>query len=121
MDDKNKPIDKKILVDDEEVETREVTSRIFGENENTFDYDEELENWFTHHPPQNDEQIAKYQRVREAGKFAAYVIRNNTPRSADQTAALRKLREAVMTANAAIACNDKEFINDGSALIPPIT
>ena len=31
----------------------------------------------------------------------------NTPASADQTAAIRLIREAVMTANAAIACDGK--------------
>jgi len=66
---------------------------------------DELRNWFTYHAPKPD-QIDRYQRIRdEALKFAS-VIKSNTPPCADQTAALRKLRECVMTANAAIACNE---------------
>jgi len=34
----------------------------------------------------------------------ALVILEHTPPSADQSAAIRKVREAVMTANASIAC-----------------
>lgn len=68
--------------------------------------DETLVNWFTHHPPSSD-QITQHQAVRDAGLALARVIVANTPSSADQTAAIRKVREAVMTANAAIACGGK--------------
>lgn len=64
---------------------------------------EQLENWFTYHSPNADQEQA-YQDIREAGMNLASVIVARTPTSADQTAALRKVREAVMTANAAIAC-----------------
>lgn len=66
--------------------------------------DDDIENWFTYHSP-NSEQLPKYQAIREAGKNLATVILDNTPTTADQTAAIRKVREAVMTANAAIACD----------------
>lgn len=46
--------------------------------------------------------------IREAGRQLAEVILNNTPANADQSAAIRKVREAVMTANAAIAMTVKE-------------
>jgi len=59
--------------------------------------------WFTYHPPSPDD-AAKYLLIRDAALEFATVIRDNTPESPDQTAALRKIREAVMTANAAIAC-----------------
>lgn len=62
-----------------------------------------LENWFTYHAP-TSEQIPSYQAIREAGLAFAEVILANTPPSADQTAAIRKIREAVFTANASIAC-----------------
>lgn len=65
---------------------------------------EKLDNWFTHHPPEGPEQIEKYKEIREAGKAFAEVLVECTPPSADQSAAIRKVREAVMTANAAIAC-----------------
>lgn len=65
---------------------------------------EQLENWFTHHDP-TYEQTPKYESIRAAGLNLAEVILDNTLPSADQSAAIRKVREAVMTANAAIACN----------------
>jgi len=63
----------------------------------------DLENWFTHHPP-TDGQIPKYTRIREAGLVFARTVLTSTPEGPDQTTAIRKIREAVMTANAAIAC-----------------
>ena len=67
---------------------------------------EEIENWFTYHSPDEAQQVA-YRAIREKAKEMAQVIVNNTPPSADQTAAIRHLRTAVMTANAAIACQGK--------------
>lgn len=66
---------------------------------------ESLEKWFTYHAPKGD-QPARYVAIREAAKNLAKVIFDNVPPSADRTAALRKVREAVMTANAAIACEE---------------
>ena len=68
---------------------------------------EMLNNWFTYHAPESDHTVAAYARIREAGGLMAEVIVQFTPSSADQTAAIRKVREAVMTANAAIACGGK--------------
>ena len=65
-----------------------------------------LQNWFTYHSP-TPEQLPKYLAVREAGLAFARVIVENTPASADQTAAVRKVREAVMTSNQSIACGGK--------------
>jgi hypothetical protein len=65
-----------------------------------------IENWFTYHSPSAD-QIPKYGAIRDAARAFALVLAENTPPSADQTAALRLLRESVMTANAAIACGGK--------------
>jgi hypothetical protein len=59
---------------------------------------------FTYHPP-NEEQKIRYQNIREAAKIFAKVVYENTPSSPDQSVALRKIREAVMTANASIALN----------------
>ena len=66
----------------------------------------DIENIFTYHAPFGD-QPRKYQAIREAAKTLAQIIVDNTPPSADQTAAIRKVREAVMTANAAIALDGK--------------
>lgn len=61
-----------------------------------------LEEIFRYHAPEPG-QPEKYEAIRAAAKTFAQVIVDNTPSCADQTAAIRKLREAVMTANAAIA------------------
>jgi DNA polymerase III alpha subunit (gram-positive type) len=62
-----------------------------------------LENWFVYHSPTN-EQLPKFRAIRDAAKHFAQVVIENTQPSADQTDAVRKIREAVMTANASIAC-----------------
>jgi hypothetical protein len=68
---------------------------------------EQLDNWFSYHPPKDEETMRKYEALRAAGRAFAEVIADLTPPSADQTAAIRKVREAVTTANAAIACEGK--------------
>jgi hypothetical protein len=65
---------------------------------------EQLDNWFTYHKP-TEGQPEKYEAIRSAARVFAGVIVDNTPSSADQTAAIRKIREASMTANASIACD----------------
>lgn len=64
---------------------------------------EEIENWFSYHPP-TQEQLQAYEVLREGGKELAHLINKYVPDCADKTAAIRKLRETIMTANAAIAC-----------------
>ena len=61
-----------------------------------------LDHVFKYHPPVPD-QIPKYNELREAAKVFAEKIVELTPAGPDQTTAVRKVREAVMTANAAIA------------------
>ncbi len=67
----------------------------------------QLNNWFTYHRaiPEQDEA---YKRIRAAALVFAKVIVQETPASADQTAAIRKVREAVFTANATIACYQRQ-------------
>jgi len=75
--------------------------------------EEQLANWFTYHAPTDGvpgktlPDNEAYEIIRKAGRSLALAIRDFTPESADQTAAIRKVREAVMTANAAIACKGK--------------
>jgi hypothetical protein len=64
---------------------------------------EDLDNWFTYHAPTNA-QLPLYEKLRSAARHFADVILECTPPSADQSDAIRKVREAVMTANASIAC-----------------
>ncbi len=68
--------------------------------------DFDLDHLFKHHSP-TAEQLSKYEAIRLAAKEFAKVVLANSPASADQTAAIRKLRECVMTANAAIALNGR--------------
>lgn len=68
--------------------------------------DEKLRNWFTYHAP-TEQQTKSYEAIRNAAYSLGSIIFRETPQGNDQTAALRKLREAVMTANAAIACGGK--------------
>lgn len=64
--------------------------------------EDQIDSWFTYHPPQGD-QPERYEKIRAAAKAFARVLEANTKPCADQTAAYRKLRECVMTANASIA------------------
>jgi hypothetical protein len=70
----------------------------------------DLDNWFVYHPPKDD-QPEKYEKLRSAGKAFAQVILECTPPSADQTAAIRKVREATWCANAAIACGANNVLS----------
>jgi len=63
---------------------------------------ERLEIAFTYQRP-DDDRFRSYAVVRAAGKALALAILNAAPKCADRTDAIRKVREAVMTANAAIA------------------
>ena len=58
--------------------------------------------WFEHYDT-NERQSVSIQKIRDGAKRFAQLLCNNTPDDPDQTAALRKIREAVMTANYAIA------------------
>lgn len=66
---------------------------------------EDLENWFSHHPPMTKEIVEKYNTIREQAKNFAHYILENCPDSAERCLAIDKLRECVMWANASIACN----------------
>jgi len=61
---------------------------------------------FTYHPP-DAEQQGQHERIRKACMACAQIIKDNTPNCADQTAAIRKISEGMMTANKAIACRGR--------------
>jgi hypothetical protein len=63
---------------------------------------EKLDQIFTYHAPSPDDTVA-YEKLRASAKDFARAIFDLTPPCADQSAAIRLVREAVMTANAAIA------------------
>lgn len=64
--------------------------------------EEEIKDIFTYHAPHGNQQ-ERYQSIREAAFVFAMILVTNSKPSADQTAAIRKLRECVMTVNASIA------------------
>ncbi len=65
---------------------------------------EDLNTVMAHHAP-TSEQIDRYLELRARALDFADAILRNTPICGDQQAAIRKVREALMTANAAIALN----------------
>ena len=64
-----------------------------------------LDDVFTYHPP-TPEQAKAYENIRATARELVEVILNACPDCADKSAAIRKVREAVMTANAAIALQE---------------
>lgn len=64
----------------------------------------DLDNMFQYHPP-TPEKVERYNRLRVAARVFAQAIVDECPECSDQTAAVRKVSEAVMTANAGIARN----------------
>jgi len=65
----------------------------------------DLDNIFTYHAPVGD-QPQRYEKLRKAAKAFAKVIIENCHECDDTDTAIRKVREAVMTANAGIAINE---------------
>lgn len=62
-----------------------------------------LDNWFSYHPPR-PEQVPVFEAIRDAGHEMAEKIMSLVPNSPDRTVAIRHVREAVMAANASLAC-----------------
>jgi hypothetical protein len=59
---------------------------------------------FKYHPP-TPETLPKFAAINQAAKNFAEIILQNCPPSADRSAAIRSIRDARMTANAAVALN----------------
>lgn len=68
----------------------------------TSEYEFDLDNIFQYHAA-TPEQVNQYQLIRDAAKYFASVVIENSPKCVDQTVAIRHIREAVMITNAAIA------------------
>lgn len=66
---------------------------------------ENVDSVFSYRPPKPG-QPERYQAVRGKAGELAHVILDNVPDCADRSAALRLLREVVMTANAGIALEE---------------
>jgi len=67
-----------------------------------------IDELFTYHAP-NDKQKEAYEEIRGAAKDLARVIDRVCPGGPDRSTAIRKVREAVMTANASIATNNAQY------------
>lgn len=83
----------------------ESSKPIGGKPTDLFNPKEKIEREFTYHKPFGD-QPERYVKIRDKAKELALLIAELTPSCPDQTVAIRKVREAVMTANAAIAINE---------------
>lgn len=68
----------------------------------------EINDLFMYHAPSPD-MTAKFIPLRDAIVAAAIAINDLCPAGADRTAAIRKLKEAHMTANAAIVLEGKSY------------
>ena len=67
--------------------------------------DPDLANKFTHHPPIGN-QAGRYMALRSLGFQLAKAIDEDVPDSDEKTLAIACVRQAVMWANAGIACNE---------------
>lgn len=65
---------------------------------------DEIDNWFTHHPPTEDDTVRKYEHIRSHGRELAVCIDSLVPDGTEKDEAIKRIREAVMWANAGIAC-----------------
>lgn len=63
---------------------------------------EEIDAIFQYHAPVGD-QPHRYERIRGGARNFAHMLLDTVPPGPDQSVAIRKLRECVMTANAAVA------------------
>lgn len=71
--------------------------------------DFDLDHIFAYHPA-TAEQGERHQRIRDAAKEFAKVVIANTPKSPDQSTAIRQIREAMQTANAVIALDARLYV-----------
>jgi 3-oxoacyl-[acyl-carrier-protein] synthase III len=71
-------------------------------------YDEAtIRNNFMYHAPK-EENIQKFKEIRAEGRLFAKLVMDEVPECAERTLAFRKIEEAVMWANAALARNQTE-------------
>lgn len=66
----------------------------------------DIQNMFTYHPPKPG-QPELYEALRDKARELAELIVTSCPYNAESGTAIDKVREAVMWANASIACGDR--------------
>jgi hypothetical protein len=74
--------------------------------DNVTSTDPQIANWFLNHK-MDQEQTEQIERIRKASSALAQIIRDNTPKGPDQSDALRRVRQAMMMAHAAVANRGK--------------
>lgn len=67
--------------------------------------DDTLDNWVQYHPPIGEGVIGAHHAVRRGAREFMAAVQEAVPECPDKTVALRAIRDAMMQANAAIACN----------------
>lgn len=72
---------------------------------------DQIDNIFTYHPPFGS-QTTRYELLREVARTLAYRINTSCPESPQKFLALTAVQQAVMWANAAIACNEQPPISE---------
>lgn len=65
----------------------------------------DIDNQTAYHPPANDFVRELHERVREQCNELMHWINDNVPEGPEKTIAIRRVRSAMMWANASIACN----------------
>lgn len=70
---------------------------------------EHIDNPMAYIDTQDPEQISHYQEINQAAYNMYQAILEDCPRSAERTLAVRKLQEARMWANAAIAFDGRQY------------
>lgn len=88
------------------VETLNTVSSITPESTKCLSAAELIENNFKYHKPKDENTMRRHEAVRDVCKTAAYTLAELCPNSPEQSLAIRKLEEAMMWANAAIARYD---------------
>ena len=68
---------------------------------------QDIANRFTYHPPSaENDQPARYERIRAEGRKLAHLLDELVPDSREKSLAITHLEETVMWANAGIARNE---------------
>ena len=65
----------------------------------------DLNNRFTYHSPETEEQVDNYEEIRDNAKEFAFLLNDLCPDSREKSLAMTKLEEVVFWANASIAQN----------------
>jgi hypothetical protein len=66
---------------------------------------DQLDNWFTYHPPVDEKTANSYVQIRSCARAFAHLIDELSPDGIEKDEALKALHSSVMWANSGIACS----------------